>query len=164
MIDVIENLPVKIDEVGRVVIPQKVRKKYDIKKDCTLSLSLEKESVIFTKQDSNEEFNKLLEKFHKIENLYNFDILLANQDKILYTSKKYENLKDQKPSNEVKKIILKKGTKQKSTLNITEEFTLAESHYYSLINFNNYTNYLLIIIYKDENLKKIASLICKLLS
>lgn len=164
MIDVIENLPVKIDEVGRVVIPQKVRKKYDIKKDCVLSLTLKKEGIIFTKQDNQTDFNKLLEKICKIEKFYNYEVLLANKDKILYASKKYDNLKDKKISNEVRKIILKKSTKQQTNLNLTEEFNLTEPYYYSSINFNNYTNYLLIIIYKDESSKKIASSICKLLS
>ena len=79
MIVMIENLPIKIDEVGRIVIPQKVRKKYDIKKGCIFSLILNEKSILLTKQNNDTEFNKLLAKIHKIEKLYNFDIILADK-------------------------------------------------------------------------------------
>lgn len=157
----IENLPIKIDEVGRIVIPQKVRKKYDIKKGCIFSLILNEKSILLTKQNNDTEFNKLLAKIHKIEKLYNFDIILADKEKVLYASKKYKDLMKEKVTLEIKKII--KEERKNEEFNLTKSFSLTEPYYYSLINFNNYTKYLFIILYKKVETKKIASLICKLL-
>lgn len=157
----IENLPIKIDEVGRIVIPQKVRKKYDIKKGCIFSLILNEKSILLTKQNNDTEFNKLLAKIHKIEKLYNFDIILADKEKVLYASKKYKDLMKEKVTLEIKKII--KEERENEEFNLTKSFSLTEPYYYSLINFNNYTKYLFIILYKKVETKKIASLICKLL-
>lgn len=158
----IENLPIKIDEVGRIVIPQKVRKKYDIKKGCIFSLILNEKSILLTKQNNDTEFNKLLAKIHKIEKLYNFDIILADKEKVLYASKKYKDLMKEKVTLEIKKII--KEERKNEEFNLTKSFSLTEPYYYSLINFNNYTKYLFIILYKKVETKKIASLICKLLT
>lgn len=157
----IENLPIKIDEVGRIVIPQKVRKKYDIKKGCIFSLILNEKSILLTKQNNDTEFNKLLAKIHKIEKLYNFDIILADKEKVLYASKKYKDLMKEKVTLEIKKII--KEERENEEFNLTKSFSLTDPYYYSLINFNNYTKYLFIILYKKVETKKIASLICKLL-
>ena len=161
MIVMIENLPIKIDEVGRIVIPQKVRKKYDIKKGCIFSLILNEKSILLTKQNNDTEFNKLLAKIHKIEKLYNFDIILADKEKVLYASKKYKDLMKEKVTLEIKKII--KEERENEEFNLTKSFSLTDPYYYSLINFNNYTKYLFIILYKKVETKKIASLICKLL-
>ena len=161
MIVRIENLPIKIDEVGRIVIPQKVRKKYDIKKGCIFSLILNEKSILLTKQNNDTEFNKLLAKIHKIEKLYNFDIILADKEKVLYASKKYKDLMKEKVTLEIKKII--KEERENEEFNLTKSFSLTDPYYYSLINFNNYTKYLFIILYKKVETKKIASLICKLL-
>lgn len=158
----IENLPIKIDEVGRIVIPQKVRKKYDIKKGCIFSLILNEKSILLTKQNNDTEFNKLLAKIHKIEKLYNFDIILADKEKVLYASKKYKDLMKEKVTLEIKKII--KEERENEEFNLTKSFSLTDPYYYSLINFNNYTKYLFIILYKKVETKKIASLICKLLT
>ena len=157
----IENLPIKIDEVGRIVIPQKVGKKYDIKKGCIFSLILNEKSILLTKQNNDTEFNKLLAKIHKIEKLYNFDIILADKEKVLYASKKYKDLMKEKVTLEIKKII--KEERENEEFNLTKSFSLTDPYYYSLINFNNYTKYLFIILYKKVETKKIASLICKLL-
>ena len=157
----IEDLPIKIDEVGRIVIPQKVRKKYDIKKGCIFSLILNEKSILLTKQNNDTEFNKLLAKIHKIEKLYNFDIILADKEKVLYASKKYKDLMKEKVTLEIKKII--KEERENEEFNLTKSFSLTDPYYYSLINFNNYTKYLFIILYKKVETKKIASLICKLL-
>ena len=158
----IENLPIKIDEVGRIVIPQKVRKKYDIKKGCIFSLILNEKSILLTKQNNDTEFNKLLAKIHKIEKLYNFDIILADKEKVLYASKIYKDLMKEKVTLEIKKII--KAERENEEFNLTKSFSLTDPYYYSLINFNNYTKYLFIILYKKVETKKIASLICKLLT
>ena len=157
----IENLPIKIDEVGRIVIPQKVRKKYDIKKGCIFSLILNEKRILLTKQNNDTEFNKLLAKIHKIEKLYNFDIILADKEKVLYASKKYKDLMKEKVTLEIKKII--KEERENEEFNLTKSFSLTDPYYYSLINFNNYTKYLFIILYKKVETKKIDSLICKLL-
>ena len=53
----IENLPLKIDEVGRVVIPKKVRIKYELKKDSFLLLKPQEKSILFIKQNKENKIN-----------------------------------------------------------------------------------------------------------
>ena len=156
----IENLPIKIDEVGRIVIPQKVRRKYDIKKGCVLSLIPNEKSILLTKQNNETEFNKMFNKIHKIEKLYNFDVILTDKEKVLYASKKYKDLMNEKVTTEIREIIEEK--KENFEINLIKSFSITDPYYYSLINSNNYTKYLFIIFYKDDESKKIASLICKL--
>lgn len=158
----IENLPIKIDEVGRIVIPQKVRRKYDIKKGCVLSLILYEKGILLTKQNKETEFNKILAKIHKIEELYNFDIILTDKEKVLYASKKYKDLMEKRVATEVQKKI--EEEKESSEINLNKSFSISNPHYYSFIYSNNYTKYLFIIFYKDNELKKIVSLICNLLT
>lgn len=47
----IENLPVKIDEAGRIVVPTKIRKKYNIQKNDLLILKTNENSFQLIKDD-----------------------------------------------------------------------------------------------------------------
>ncbi|MGN0993101.1 MAG: hypothetical protein ACI4PE_04205 [Bacilli bacterium] len=156
----IENLPLKTDEVGRVVIPKKIRIKYEIKKDSFLLLKPEEKSILFIKQNKENKISNLISKLAKIESIYKLDFMILNQEKIIYASKK---LKFSKKSNEeIKKLFTELEKNQR--IDVEKLIFTPNSYYYSLINFDDYTKYLFIIFYKDEKLKKIASLICDLFS
>ena len=156
----IENLPLKIDEVGRVVIPKKIRIKYEIKKDSFLLLKPLEKGILFIKQNKENKISNLISKLDKIESIYKLDFMILNQEKIIYASKK---LKFSKKSNEeIKKLFTELEKNQR--IDVEKLIFAPNSHYYSLINFDDYTKYLFIIFYKDEKLKKIASLICDLFS
>lgn len=156
----IENLPLKIDEVGRVVIPKKIRIKYEIKKDSFLLLKPLEKGILFIKQNKENKISNLISKLDKIESIYKLDFMILNQEKIIYASKK---LKFSKKSNEeIKKLFTELEKNQR--IDVEKLIFTPNSYYYSLINFDDYTKYLFIIFYKDEKLKKIASLICDLFS
>lgn len=77
----IENLPIKIDSVGRIVIPTKVRELYNIKKDSILYIEEYKNEIILIK-DTKDEIIKKLKKLEK----HGLSFILKEQNKTLYTS------------------------------------------------------------------------------
>lgn len=77
----IENLPIKIDSVGRIVIPTKVRELYNIKKDSILYIEEDKNEIILIK-DTKDEIIKKLKKLEK----HGLSFILKEQNKTLYTS------------------------------------------------------------------------------
>lgn len=86
----IENLPIKIDSVGRIVIPTKVRELYNIKKDSILYIEEYKNEIILIK-DTKDEIIKKLKKLEK----HGLSFILKEQNKTLYTSEnKDEKEKD----------------------------------------------------------------------
>lgn len=156
----IENLPLKIDEVGRVVIPKKVRIKYEIKKDSFLLLKPLEKGILFIKQNKENKISNLISKLAKIESIYKLAFMILNQEKIIYASKKLKFLKNS--NEEIKNLFTELEKFQK--IDVKKIIFTPNSYYYSLINFDDYTKYLFIIFYKDEESKKIASLICDLFS
>ena len=62
-----ENIPVKVDSVGRMVIPKNIRKMYNIDKNSLLFLSLERDQILFIKDESQQKLNSLLEKLTRLE-------------------------------------------------------------------------------------------------
>lgn len=156
----IENLPLKIDEVGRVVIPKKVRIKYELKKDSFLLLKPQEKSILFIKQNKENKISNLINKLSKIEIIYEFDFIVLNQEEIIYVSK---NIKFFEQNHEEIKELFTEIEKT-NKLDVKSLVFPSDSYYYSLINFDDYTKYLFIVFYKDEKNKKIASLICDLFS
>lgn len=154
----IENLPTKVDDVGRIVIPKKARKMLNIEYNEELLLTVKKNTIELKKQSKNNELSKIKEKVKKIEQEFNISFLIANDNEIVYTSKKYENLKDRKTINDkISNITYSKLTK------ITNEDTLEEPHYYCSLTFDNYTKGQIFVIFNDENDDKLAKLFINLL-
>ena len=102
----IENLPIKIDSVGRIVIPTKVRELYNIKKDSILYIEEYKNEIILIK-DTKDEIIKKLKKLEK----HGLSFILKEQNKTLYTSEnknKKDGLGDKNKKNDQnkKKLVI----------------------------------------------------------
>ena len=81
----IENFPVKIDNTGRIVIPKRVREKYDINVGTILSI-IDNDDSLILKKVSNMEKN-IIVKLEQIEKIYpNIRLLLTDNEKVIYKS------------------------------------------------------------------------------
>lgn len=139
----IENLPIKVDDVGRIVIPKKVRKELNININDILLLSTNNEKIELTKKENEEEKNLL----KKVKNIYkqtNLNIFLLKENKTIYSSKKEKLLKEKQDN----------GYKYKTK----------NPYIYCEIKLNNYTKYELLITYENKEEENLASLICEILS
>lgn len=153
-----KDLMVKVDDVGRVVIPKKVRKHLDIKYNDLLLLSIVEDSIIIKKDESSKDLNKLIDKINIIKEKFDFDFLIANDYKIVYSSfekEKYENFKINKF--EVEDVIFSNNT------NLSKDYVLTKPHYYCSLSFDNYTDGRLFLIFSNEKYLKEANLIINLL-
>jgi len=139
----------KVDELGRIVIPKKIRKQFDIKDNEILIMSTTEDKIILKKEiEEDKEFKKLLEKVSLIKENFDIDFLIANDYKIIYTTenyKEYINIKIGKKT--IKDITYSDKTK------ITNNIYLTAPHYYCSISFDKYTNGKIFVIFKEETKK-----------
>lgn len=156
----IENISVKVDDVGRIVIPKKVRKELDINIDDVLLLSVKNNKIEMKKRESNDKLDLLIEKLKKITEDYCLDIILTDNIKVVFSN--IDELKDKNIKNNIKKLEPNKIIKLEKT-KLTEDFEIAKPHYYCSFYLNIYTKYSLFIIYKNENEEKISKMVCELL-
>ena len=69
----IENLPVKVDDVGRIVIPKKIRKRFAIKTNDYLLLTATLKEIIIKKEDNDIKYKKLLTKLEEVSSTFSFN-------------------------------------------------------------------------------------------
>lgn len=153
-----ENLIVKVDDVGRIVIPKKVRKQLDINYNDLLLLSMIEDSIVMKKDKKSKDLNKLIDKINIIKEKFDFDFLIANDYKIVYSSfdlEEFENLKIDKL--EVEDVVFSNTTK------LSKDYVLTKPHYYCSLSFDNYTNGKLFLIFSDDVISEEANLIINLL-
>lgn len=154
----IENLPTKVDDVGRIVIPKKARKILNIQYNEELLLTVKKNKIELRKQENDKELNIIKEKIKKIEENYDIDFLVAADSKIIFTTKNYEQYQNKELINEKKSnITYSENTK------LTKEDILKIPHYYSILSFDDYTEGQIFVIFENEENKKIANLFINLL-
>ena len=87
----IDNLPVKVDYAGRIILPKNVRNKFDIKENDRLLLSSDRDKILLKKDTFNKNFLKLIEKLEYLKDKYIIDYLLTDKRTIVKTSEKYNN-------------------------------------------------------------------------
>ena len=97
----IKNLPIKMDEVGRVVIPKKIRNIWNINNKDYLYLTFKNDNILISKQSSDSSLDKLIKKVRVIENIFKVSVVIAESNKVVWTSEKYE----EKGGIEIKKVI-----------------------------------------------------------
>lgn len=155
----IENLPIKIDDLGRIVIPKKVRRIMNIKRNDRVLLSLKDDELILKLDKETEKYQKLEKKLLKIKDQYKFDIILTNEEKIIFTTKKYKEIRNNKYLKNIltEKINISRDTK------LTKNFILKEEHCYGLIPLDNYKHGILIIVLNNSENKEKAKTIIELL-
>ncbi len=138
----IENMQIKVDASGRILIPKKVRDIFDINKDDIFLLTTFDDGFKLVKEKGLEKYNEVISKIKKIEIEYNFDIILTDYEKVIYTSDKYKNIIGKKLDNnfKLKDLSLKKDIK-----------------------LDKYRRGNIIIIYKNKEYLNIARIVCELL-
>ena len=154
-----ENLFVKVDDVGRIVIPKRVRTQLGIENNELLLLTRRDDMIIIEKEDKSTDLDKIRDKAQTLSNKYGLDFLIANDYKILFATneyKKYENIRINNES--IGKITFSNNTA------ITKDTVITKPHYYCSLSFDNYTNGKLFVVFDDESKREYAELIINLLS
>ncbi len=159
----IENLPVKVDDVGRIVIPKKIRKKFNIDPNDYLLLTTTNHEIIMKKENTDLKYKNLLEKLKYINKTFNFDIIMINNRTISYTTENYSYLRKLKTAKELEEKVLKKNIIFAKNTNLTKGINLQKSHCYGTIYIENYSNIIVFIIFYDDKNKDLAKTTLKLL-
>lgn len=159
----IENLPVKVDDVGRIVIPKKIRKKFNIETNDYLLLTTTNHEIIMKKENTDLKYKNLLEKLKYINKTFNFDIIMINNRTISYTTENYSYLRKLKTTKELEEKALKKNIIFAKNTNLTKGINLQKSHCYGTIYIENYSNIIVFIIFYDDKNKDLAKTTLKLL-
>ncbi len=158
----IENLPIKIDESGRIVIPAKIRRKFNIVPGSILYLQEKRGSLYFYKEKEVSKYKKLIYNLKFLEREYHFGIILTDENVVRYTSEKYKKLLNQKISNNLKERLKQESILKATKTKITTEFTLRTIHYYCVITIPEYTKFILFISCDSSEYEKKAYLACHL--
>lgn len=156
----IENISVKVDDVGRIVIPKKIRKELDININDILMLSVNDKKIEMEKRKESNKLESLIKKLETLTREYYIDIILTNNIKVVFSN--IESLKDKKVCKDIKKIKTKKVIKENKTI-LTSDFNINTPHYYCSFYLDIYTKYNLFVIYKKEKNENLAKTICELL-
>ena len=72
-----ENLFVKVDDVGRIVIPKRVRTQLGIENNELLLLTRRDDMIIIEKEDKSTDLDKIRDKAQTLSNKYGLDFLIA---------------------------------------------------------------------------------------
>lgn len=156
------DILLKVDEAGRIIIPLKIRKKYEINKNDTLLLTTTPNGFKLEKEDVFLKYEEVLSKIKLIEKTFNLDFIITDNEKVIYTTSKYKTLQKTKISDELKQVLNNDLNSHSKMLVITNSFILNSLCYYKTLSLNNYTKGVVIIIFSEKT-KKEALLIKELL-
>ena len=140
---------VKVDNLGRIVIPKRVRLLLNVEKQDYLTLKATGEEVTLTRLDKEEKYSNIIEKVKEVNKTYNIDFILSDNNKIVYATKNYEDFKNQTIT---EKLENQKQNQKKTKLN--SEIIINKPHHYCSIFYDNYTDAKLFIIYDEKNKKE----------
>ncbi len=149
-----ENIPVKVDSVGRMVIPKNIRKMYNIDKNSLLFLSLERDQILFIKDESQQKLNSLLEKLTRLEK-HNFCFVVMKNEKCLYKT----NSNDFLPPDVISSIFNNDSNLGSVSMTINN---IRSTYYYFIQRINKYTKFLIFVYSSDEKSKDKIYTICNL--
>lgn len=162
MTNFMDNISLKVDEAGRIIIPLKVRKKYGICKNDTLLLTTIANGFVLQKDDVLKKYQKFFSKVKIVEETFDIDLLVTDSDRIIYVSSKFESLKNQKISNSIKQILNNDLSGYSEKIKFTKDYVLNSSCYYTILKLDDYAKGVIVIACHDEN-KKEALLISEML-
>ena len=130
------NVPVKIDNVGRMVIPSKARNMFDISADDILTLTCRDSDMFFEKNNFDIWQEKLINKIKSLEE-YALSFKIANDKEFIYETNSLNKLSKEDINNAISSSFNK------------------DSCYYSVLLFDSYTKIIVFIFY-DESSKDLA--------
>lgn len=149
-----ENIPVRIDDAGRLLIPKKIREYYKIKAHDILFLSKSEKGIIIEKEIDDTE--KLVNKLEYLKKTFQIDYILVSKKTIVQASENYNEYLKSKLSNYHDFSDSKIEYKTKTILN--NELEISKPHYYFFTRINDYKTLLIfVILNKEENKKQIYS-------
>lgn len=140
------NSIVKVDNLGRIVIPKKVRKLLNVKEKDYLTLAANEEEIILMHINKEEKHHDLIEKINKINKTYNIDFIISDNNKIIYTTKNYVDFKNEAITEDLDSV-----KKNAVDTKLNKELIINKPHHYCSIFYDNYTDVKLFIIFDDEN-------------
>jgi len=125
----------KIDELGRIVIPKEIRSNLNIRNSESIEICVDGESIILKKYYKMNNLINTLDEYIKIfECLIDSSFIITDREKIILTSKGYNNLLDKKITNYFLNILEDRRQvicKEKNSLKIIENLDL--SGYYIIL-------------------------------
>jgi len=141
-------MDIKVDELGRIVIPKNVRDSLKIKKLDSVNISIDGDKLILVKTKSSEKIDFLSEKIViSINDRYKYDCVLTNREKILFTTPKYKYLKDQNISKHLNDLLEDSNTYMQRVYSLEVcEKELIKGHLYCFAVKENCCNKGLLII------------------
>lgn len=148
----IDDLPVKVDYAGRIILPKNVRRKFEIKENDRLLLSFDHDKIVLKKETFNKSFLKLVEKLEYLIESYTIDYLLCSEKIVLKTSSKYNSYMGEHISKKYIGATNDISFRTKSVLSKTSN--LEAPHYCFYIDIDSYTTGIIFIIINDNRNKK----------
>lgn len=113
-----EDYPVKIDKIGRIVLPKKIRNKYKYEKKTVLKI-IECDNYILLKKEEPSKEKIIKEKIDKIKNLYpEIEIKIEKNEINQNNDINYDEIKIDKYT---KIVIKKEKNKYKKEISIIKE-------------------------------------------
>ena len=156
----VEKTEVKMDDLGRIVIPKKVRKKFSIGRNEYLTLETDDEKIILKKKIVLDKYKDIIKKLDFLNKHYNLSLIMMDNNEIIYTTENYKKLLHKKIAKDL--VIKEKLNYCKETLISKIDF-LIEPHYYFSIKIDACTNGALFIIDNNGNSNEVINLIYNLL-
>ena len=126
------NVPVKIDNVGRMVIPGKVRNMFDISDGDALTLTCRDSDMFFEKNNFDIWIEKLINKIKSLEE-YDLSFKIANDKEFIYETNSLNELSKEDINNAISSSFNK------------------DSCYYSVLLFDSYTKIIVFIFYNESS-------------
>ncbi len=151
---------VKIDSLGRIVIPKKIRKSFSINSNSVLNMEIANEEIYF-KIDKNVDNKNTINKIKILERLSNLKFIVLDNNQIIYSTKILGS-KDKIKVSSIKEVLSKENESYNGILKITDKLSVS-NYYYSILNLNNYTKILVIVIYSEKQEKSLAKIVAEFL-
>ena len=82
----------KIDELGRIVIPRSIRKVLSIKKDDSLEIGIQDNSIKINKVVAIKNYDNVVIKYASLFSNCNINMLVTNRDKIIFNNTDINNI------------------------------------------------------------------------
>lgn len=115
----------KIDDLGRIVIPKELRKSLNIKDGEEIEIFLSEEGIILKKYYRIVSFKENSKKYIDIFNkIYNYEIILTDRDKVVYSTVDNQNLEAIKLTNDIVRSIEERKEYKNTTLKLSSDIIL----------------------------------------
>lgn len=147
-------MEIKVDELGRIVIPKNIRDSLKIKKLDSVNLSTAGDKLIIVKPKESEKIDFLSQKIViSINDRYKYDCVLTNREKIIFATKKYKYLINKNISKYLNDLLEDNNTYMQRVFSLEIcDNEVIKGHLYCFAVKENYCNKgLLIIDYTNKD-------------